>query len=359
MSPNDKNQYPVYGSTLTTYSISPLFHGTTSLLNNLAVHSRRLREAITGDALRGAQLTADLAGAPSTSAPSGTFRSCSWDLLGDEAAWARAHPDETEDQISATELTTPEDARGIYVEIRYEKATYIAVLLGDARRKFATSGFTNLPLLLIRMPAALKETFCNYLTTAFDARATPMKFRPRLMGSALEMILEGAVVQHGSGFAVDVDAYPKGAQLQLGFPSTTPELKTVNLDLKQSDLLEFLRQGQTLWNQRPTPSPAQKLNSPIVGPFTVALASYLSQHLALDLEHPAVMLAKISIGPFALSNEGKIKVMESSTEAQKLWKLLLEDVPRSNLVKKSGTEQTDSATSSKSRLQKRTQPPIT
>jgi Kinetochore complex Sim4 subunit Fta1 len=332
MRPTDSDSYPLYGSTYTIYSLSPLYHGSTSLLNNLAIHSRRLREAITGDALRGAQLNAELSGVQSGSAPSGTFRSCFWDLLGDEEVWARAHPDETEDQISAAELTTVDDARGILVEVRYERATHSAILIGNARSKLATPGFTNLPLLLVRMPAALKETFINYLATAFDARISPVKLRPAFTGSAMEKILSGAVVKHNSDFAVDVDAYPKGISLQLGFPSTSPQLKTIQVELKQSDLLEFLRQGQSLWSQRPANSKVQA-NSAVVGPFTMALQLYLKENLALDLAHPAVVLAKVALGPFALSNEGKVKVMESSLQAQQFWDLLLDEIQRSSLAK--------------------------
>jgi hypothetical protein len=327
MTPANSNQYPLYGSTLTIYTLSPLYHGSTSLLNNLALHSRRLRESITGDALRGTQLS--LLSDTGSQAPSGVFRSCSWDVLGDEDAWDRAHPDAAEDHISATELTTAEDARGIYVEVRYEKAVHTAVLLGDARRKSKTLGFIDLPLLLVRMPAALKETFVNYLATAFDARVSPARFRSEFMGRAVEMTLESTAIQNSTDLTFDLGAYPKGIQLQLGFPSTTPQLKSLNVDLKQHDLLEFLQKGQNLWTRRVK----TKSSSPVVGRFTAALEAYLQQNLALDLSHQAVSLAKVSLGPIALSNEGKIKIMDTSDEAKRLWDLLLEDVQRDFLVK--------------------------
>jgi hypothetical protein len=336
MAPHDENQYPLYGSTFTAYTLSPLYHGQTSLLTNLALHSRRLREAVTGDALRGAQISAEIAGLPSAGAPSGAFRSCSWDLLGDEDAWTRAHPDDAEDQISAFEPTTAEDSCGIHVEVRYERATHSAILLGDAAKKSDAAGFTNFPLLLVRMPAALKDTFVNYLATAFDARVSPLKFRSRFIGSAVELILARAIKPMNSGFSVDVDGYPKGAQLQLGFPSMTPQLKTIHVELKQSDLLAFLREGQYLWKRKVN----KDSKSPVVGPFTAALEKYLSQNLALDLNHPAVMLAKVSIGRFALANEGKIKIMDSSSSAQDLWGLLLEEVQQNKLPTQSITQAT-------------------
>jgi hypothetical protein len=322
--------YPLYKSTFSTYRVSPLYHGKAPLLSNLNVHAKRLRDEITGDSMRGIQIANELAGITSAST-AGSLQSCTWDLLGDESTWERLHAsqDEDEDEISALMAVNSQQALGIHVQVKYERLTYSAILLGDADRKTAVSSFTSFPLLLLKMPAALRELFLNYLATNFDARITPMKLRPHFLSSLLEHILDSAVSTSDSGLEVDMTAFPRGLQLQLSFPSVTPNFKNMDISLSQEDLIQFIRQGQTLWDQRSFTTKSRSENlppskSPVTGPFTTALSTYLSHHLALNFEHPAVVLDKIAIGPFAFGSDGRIKILDPSLEAQDIWKMLLE-----------------------------------
>src|ERR1700712_807588 len=204
--------YPLYGSTFTLYRLSPLYHGNTSLLGSLNIHARRLRDALTGDTLRGVQVAAELSGATNTNS-SGALRTCTWDLLGDEAAWEVSHPqqDEDDDEISTIPQVTVQEACGIHIDLRFEKAVHSAILLGDPLKKSAVSGFTSFPLLLVRMPVPIRDTFLQYLATTFDARIDAMKLRPSFLGSVLERILE----RSGSEAPLDVDLFGKGLQIQL------------------------------------------------------------------------------------------------------------------------------------------------
>src|ERR1700760_3566664 len=331
MSPKQSPQpYPLYKSTFSIYRVSPLYHGKAPLLSNLNVHAKRLRDEITGDSMRGIQIANELAGITSAST-AGPLQSCTWDLLGDEPTWEKLHAseDEDDDEISALMGVNSQEALGIHVQVKYERLAYSAILLGDADRKTTVSNFTNFPLLLLKMPAALRELFLNYLATTFDARITPMKLRPHFLGSLLEHILDSTVSTSDSGLEVDMTAFPRGLQLQLSFPSVTPNFKNMDISLSQEDLIQFVRQGQSLWDQRSltTKSLSEHLppsKSPVTGPFTTALSAYLSHHLALNFEHPAVVLEKIAIGPFAFGSDGRIKILDPSLEAQDVWKMLLE-----------------------------------
>jgi hypothetical protein len=300
--------YPLYGSTYTVHRLSPLYHGNAPLLSTLNVHAKRMRDAITGDTLRGVEVAAELSGL-GTSSGRGALKSCTWDLLGDEESWERQHADqdEDEDEISMASQVGPQEARGVHIELKFESGTHSAILLGDINRKTAVSGFTSLPLLFIRMPAPLKDVLLNYLSTAFDTRCSPMRLRPAFLSSALE-----AVLASGSE---DRESVPSnGLQVQLAFPAAAPLLKNIDLVISRQDVTDFLDSDEAV---RGNPSPA------ITGPFTAALSRYLDHHMAFSLNNPAVVLAKVAIGPFAFASDGKVKMMSSSPVAQSIWDMMM------------------------------------
>jgi hypothetical protein len=194
----------------------------------------------------------------------------------------------------------------LIVQVSYEKATYKAILLGNASRKSSTNGFTAFPLVLIKMPVALRQLFLNYLANTFDSRVIAMKLRPNLLSSILEKILEPPT---------EATRFSRGLQLSLAFPSVAPNLKSIDISLAPDDLDCFMKHDVT--SQRTK-------KGPVTGPVTAALAAYLSNTLALDFEHPAVVLDKFVLGPFAFTSEGKVKITESSPEAKAIWIMLLE-----------------------------------
>jgi hypothetical protein len=257
--------------------------------------------------MRGIQIANELAGIP-TNSSAGSFQSCTWELLADEDAWdrARVEQDESEDEISGLLDVSPQDAVGLMVQITYERANYKAILLGYADQKSSTPGFTSFPLMFLRMPVALKQLVLNYLSTTFDSRVVAMKLRPNFLSSVLEKILEGPT---------DAPRFSKGLQLQVVFPSVTPNLKSLDMSMSQSDLIQFIKQGN---------NHTRTHKGPVTGPFSRGLAQYLSASLALDFEHPGLVLDKFVLGPFALTSEGKVKVTVSSPEAKSIWNMLLE-----------------------------------
>lgn len=62
------------------------------------------------------------------------------------------------------------------------------------------------------------------------------------------------------------------------------------------------------WTWRSWPSTSKQVRETArLQPFTEALAQYVQAHLALDMFHPAVRIAKVACGGFALS-EGRMKI---------------------------------------------------
>jgi hypothetical protein len=319
---SEPSGYPLYNSTFTTYRTSPLYHGDASLLTNLDLHARRLREVLAGDALRTAQLGG-------LYMPSGSLESCTWKLLGDEDAWERAQ-ERIAEGGEAAQLSTAE-VRGIAVEVRYEKATHSAILLGEANKTTITPGFTSMPLLLVRMPAPLRELFLNYLSTSFDTRISPMKLRSFFLTNMLEKIIDQT--QYSSQDedpSLSLAALKKGVGIQLAFPSVVPHLKNLDISIASNDIPTFIARGKPLWQQHQAQvnQTMARPASPITGPFTSSLSAYLHNNVALTLDHPCVVVSKIVTGPFALAGEGKLKVTSTSSAALLFWDALIQEARR-------------------------------
>ncbi|KAF4539323.1 hypothetical protein BFW01_g9248 [Lasiodiplodia theobromae] len=310
-------KYPLYDSTYTAYRLSPLYHGANILLEEttLRMHARRLRDILRGDILRGVDV-----GAGNADGGSGILESCTWDLIGDEASWEKLHQQDAEAQedeqpgdLTDAPSLDPSEARGVHVELRYQKASYTALLLRDPEDESvpAPEGFTALPLLLVRMPAALRDSFTSYIASTFDARVAPMKLRSRFLSASLETILSHLDATASTSFssASPLPSILSRLQLQLSFPAACPTaaLRALDITLSRNDIPELLRRGTALL---PT------TNNNITGPFTAALSHYLRTHLALDLAHPGVHISKIALPPLlALSADGRLKLFSPHTAA--------------------------------------------
>ncbi|KAH7039502.1 kinetochore complex Sim4 subunit Fta1-domain-containing protein [Macrophomina phaseolina] len=315
-------KYPLYDATFTAYRLSPLYHGPNPLLEEptLRMHARRLRDILRGDILRGV----DIGGGNTDGSTSGTLERCTWDLIGDEVSWQRLHQPGAEEQEAEQpgELTdapslAPSEARGIHVELRYQKATYTALLLRDPENPSATPpDFTSLPLLLVRMPAALRATFNTYLTTAFDTRLALLRLPSRFLCTTLESIL---------CHTPTADLLTR-LQLQLSFPTacSAATLRNIDITLAPGDIASFVERGAALLPSVRTKNGSSSNNNNnnndknnIAGPFTAALAAYLDTHLALDFAHEGVRAAKVVVPPLlALSADGKVKIFPPPQTAE-------------------------------------------
>ncbi|MBE7181842.1 MAG: hypothetical protein INR71_11665, partial [Terriglobus roseus] len=164
---------------------------------------------------------------------------------------------------------------------------------------FAVDGFTSLPLLLVRMPAPLRDALVEYLSTAFDCRVSPLKLSSAFLSSSMELFLRRLGAKSSSG---DSGALDKGVQVQLAFPTVAPALRNLDVSVPRDDIPGFLAHGHALQRSVAACSTSRS------GPFTRALEYYMKHHLALDCSHPDVHVSKVVCGPLALSADGKIKL---------------------------------------------------
>ncbi|TID26854.1 hypothetical protein E6O75_ATG01347 [Venturia nashicola] len=318
---DEKADYPLYASTFTLYRSSPLYHGSNPLFTNLDVHARHLRETLIRDSSREARLPELYPGANT----SGSLESCEWRLIGDEESWMSAQEEAVNGQVL---VTHPSEARGIQIELKFEKARHMAMLMRDQSQISNSPGFTSLPLFLIRMPAPLRDIFVDFLTTTFDARISPMPLRPSFLTATVEQILDKTSAPDDEDPSFSLDSISKGIGIQLSFPSAAPLLKSIDVSIPKDDIREFLARGRRLWQQYQTQRRANAQlsigpQSPITGPFSAALSTYLSNHISMKLDNPGVSVSKIAIGPFALAGEGKVKVLFSSSPAVEFWESLI------------------------------------
>jgi hypothetical protein len=294
--------YPLYNSTFLLYRVSPLYHGDAPLLQERALqtHSRRLRDVLKGDNLRGVQV--DFASADSAVASSGPLNECEWNMIGDESSWVAYHQHMDGSQSQDTPSVTPDSARGLMVDLYYAKHSYNALLLRDPVVTTSPTEFTNFPLLLVRMPAPIREIFLNYISTTFDARVSPFKPNPSFLTSALESHLTHLTAASSTQSIPEII---KVLGLQLTFPALNSTLlKHIDLSIARDDVPGFHTRGKLILQRNR--SRTTKDNTP----FTTALSEYLAAHLALTNidDNKNIHVSKIGCGAFNISTDGKLKL---------------------------------------------------
>jgi hypothetical protein len=277
--------YPLYNRTYLLYRVSPLHHSDAPLLSerSLRTHAKRLREQLKGDNVRGVEV--DFAGTEDALPNLGPLDDCTWEMIGDEDAWIDRHRqsvDPDSSQLSAT--MTAERARGVQVSLEYAKHSYNALLLRDPGVTASPEGFTSLPLLLVKMPAAVRHVFLDYLRTSFDAHVAPLRLAPAVITSSLETCFRHLSTSSSTQSIQDVI---RQVQVQLAFPNATTLLRHMDITIAGRDVSRFVNRGKTL------PQGKEK-------PFTTAFTAYLRRHLALDVSHPKVQISRITCGSFSL-----------------------------------------------------------
>ena len=229
----------------------------------------------------------------------GRLESCEWQFLSAESLWGREQAGDSDGQGGDTR---DKEAAGVWIELRYEKSSYTALLLRNAgaRRREASSGGEEmrLPLLLMHMPSPLRATVRAYLTTTFDTRIEEM----RLSDSLLTRALEGFLADLSPLGAVGVAKVVKEIQITLAFRgAVAPSLRTLDVAIRRGDVPEFLTRGGSIADASKTGADAT--------PFMSALRRYLKAHLALDMAHEDVRVSKVACGGVVLASEGRIKIV--------------------------------------------------
>ena len=288
--------YPLLNRTYSLYRLSPLHHGDAPLLVDDATrtHAKRLKDQLKGDNVRGVQV--DFAAAQET-ATLGPLDDCRWEVLGDEDAWIdRRLQSEDPGAPRVAPDVTPDRARGLHVTLDYDKQQYNALLLRDPDATSSPIGFTALPLLLVKMPAPIRDIFFSYLRTTFDAHVAPLRLPSPFLTSALETFFTHLTA---SSSTLSIQHVIKQLHIQLAFPTATSLLNLIHVSNPSEDVAEFVRRGRLLKDTHSKP-------------FTAALTKYLNQHLALDLSHPKVHVSRISCSSFHLGTE-RLKIVAPDT----------------------------------------------
>ncbi|MCJ1474488.1 hypothetical protein MMC13_003146 [Lambiella insularis] len=289
----------LFNGTLTLHRLSPLHHSASAaplVEENAAVHSRRLSEALRGDTLRGVKVLIH------EDPTSTTLKSCQWRSLRAEAVLGSQEPDTL-------------GLEGLEIELDYGKHRYIALALRYANTiEVQRPGETYLPLLLTRMPSGIRSVLLDYLTTTFDTRIEPLRLSSHFMENVLESSLAKSTAPDSTRLEKDV----KGIQLVLGFRiPIAPELKSLVIDIRKEDVIRFLRKGEHILRQRTSDRAnlsrgLEARDDKPEGPFMAGVSRHIESQTALDMKHMSIEISRISCGVFALSADGKIKLMAPS-----------------------------------------------
>ncbi|PNY26809.1 Uncharacterized protein TCAP_03264 [Tolypocladium capitatum] len=351
---------PFFNTTFSTHRVSPLYIGpqglTTARLEHLA---HRLRDTLVGDVVRGIQVGLEAADTPMGQV--GPLRAVTIRWFHAQSILGEAAVDQGSEE--AWNKFSGEQGRGLWIEICHENATYVALLLpgfsssaDDAAAQQPAwvvqpsnadvdkSQFTHLPLLLLRMPQALKAVIGEWLSTTFDCHVGKLTLGTKTLINVWEgWIRTSGLPSKGPDFVLTISfnaptterqsAVPSDSDGELGEDndSVEPGLKSLEITISPSDLRRFLRAGQEGGAHERTTSAAWTIDlrerRRIAGenmddgwgwrtsedapkhPFTEALARYLDHHLALDLFHPGVRVVQISCGAFVLA-QSRLKIVK-------------------------------------------------
>jgi hypothetical protein len=339
---------PLFKTTFTLTRLSPLYLGpdTTTLFDStiLKYHARRLRDQIRGDVLRGVRV--EEVGAEATDEgleKAGRLSEVRWLALGEDLNIFEGGIESGESE----ESDTVEKKKGVLIEVEYELATYIGILLFDSSSSTSSSqdsrkGFMSFPVLLTRMPTSLRSRLQSYLSSTFDTYASTFSPSSSFLASSLESYLS----------KLPDSITKKDIVLTLGFPIPTstsssasstinapvaPMLKNITMTVSGHDISNFLSRGQRLLQLRsqnsdadtPSPSYALKRKRPpqtsapntetdlTKGPFMAAMSLYTLSHMALPIEHPDIKLLRVACGGYVLGGEGKIKIFEPTVSTRR------------------------------------------
>ncbi|MCJ1232171.1 hypothetical protein MMC14_000120 [Varicellaria rhodocarpa] len=278
----------LYDSNFTLYRLSPLhFPSSAPFLSEstLHTHAHRFAGVLKQDVLRGVNVSFEN---KRENPRHGRFLQSQWSLIRS-----------SDDSSSSTSL----QSSGVRIELKYEKLAYKALMIRhQVLHSDSATDELHLPLLLTQMPSSLREILLEYLATAFDTHAEPMRLSSRFLGQSMDDLFEISL-QHGHDQSKSMI---RDVQFTLGFKSPiAPSLRNLDITIKRDDILSFLKEGKKLEEKAGSSKLILTRSS---GPFMVALSHYLRTHLAMDLSHDQIHVSKASCGSFALAREGRVKV---------------------------------------------------
>lgn len=346
----------IFNTSWTAHRLSPLHHYKDHrvLIGNqdaLKTYSKRLHDVLAGDFLRSMQVTLSKSLADDALSKAGALVESRWEFISTNENRQGREDDNDDDEEDLS--VEPKDCMGIFVTLDYEHITYRAALLGDPDGYVPTSTdrrrkqSTHLPLLLTRMPTALRNCFIDFISTTFDSYVANLHLPPNFLCMILETSISNLAESESSRDASNVilEQVLKETQLTLSFSqSIAPSLKSLDVNLPQRTMSSFAL--------------GLRVNDTSV--FLKSLSQYLDQHLAMnvnlgdsiDISHgsknsPHVWLSKVATGTFVLSIEGRFKLIDTSsrqesaeeqTTVQKLTRSVNDQILRSLVRRASGDD---------------------
>ncbi|KAI1405005.1 kinetochore complex Sim4 subunit Fta1-domain-containing protein [Hypoxylon fuscum] len=286
-----------FNTTFTTYRVSPLYVGKQALTAaRLQILSRRLRDALVGDVVRGVQVGL-VEGDAAALGRTGALEAVQWRWVDSTRILGR-------DQRGSVELGSHDDEddvgnkkngkgpRVLCIELRYENARFTAILMPVLDKSqdlldptyqpswtwqqrdsggLDPSAFVHLPLLLFRMPAPLKSLLVDFLSTTFDCRVSPLALGTRtLVGSWEAWLSDSRHAQSKDtlftlGFHIeplepkpnrpgeDDDIRGGGSEVQGQKPEPSQlGLKTIDIAIPAAEVHRFLHLGGTILDEPQT-----------------------------------------------------------------------------------------------------------
>ena len=281
----------IYNSTFTLHRVSPLHVRNPQeflLPPSLASYGRQLTESLKGGFASGVSLID--ADQDEDTGRLGPLKKCQWTVLGNKES---SNPS----RIVADGFGLLD---GIKIDISYERASYVALLLKDAASpQYQHNSELCLPLLLTRMPAPVRSGLLDFLAVNFDTRAEMLRLNAKFLGTALEDFMKAFAEDAGV-----LESVVKDVQLSIGFKIPAQgSLRTLDMAISREDVYGFLISGRAI-------NSSNAISAGGKGPFMTSLQKYFADHLALDIDHDHVFLSRIACGAFALGREGKVKIFE-------------------------------------------------
>ncbi|KAK4180664.1 kinetochore complex Sim4 subunit Fta1-domain-containing protein [Triangularia setosa] len=390
----DPARYQFYGTTFTLHRVSRLFLGlqlhkvdSTPTLSEsrLRTLAQRLRDVLVGDVVRGVEVGLGATESSDIDSRNSMGRMGSLEAVvmkrldaGDllDVNLERLQEQRSEDDdgggggedvavLWASLKGRLEGKQGLAIELVYENSVCVALLLPDLSSQSSSSTanrhrgpFLRLPLMLMRMPTALKAVVTEFLAAEFDCKVSPSRIGTRTMVGGLERWI-GTIGMNKMEqkkdmlVALGFNVSPMLPKKKLdegqeagggnGGHKEKPGLATIDVIIPWQDLSHFVKAGQEIEQDEierryeeggvgygaKLKEQREALTGRLAGrlreegwewrdkgqqPFTEALAEYTNNIMALKLFHPAVRVVKVACSGFVMA-EGKLKIFETMDRA--------------------------------------------
>jgi len=239
--------YPLYGTTFTLQSVSPLHAGGNDPIDNatLQQHAQSFQNLLAGDVVRGVRV--GLEGSENEELSKvGALQHVTWRLLPEEEFWDAY-------EAGFETISQPPSSYDMLLTVTYELKIFTAIILrvrqdeeDDVSMVEADeqeTGFESFPLLLTRMPNSLRETFLQFLGETLDSRVSRMYLpQPRLI-AAVEGFMSDC-----SGDATTLKRIVKDVQVVYQIESAS--LDSVQVTIDREDLSRIIIHGKTIEKDR-------------------------------------------------------------------------------------------------------------